>query len=845
MPSFNSLFRLNGKAELPNSPTPQESNFIKRNPWIKALIAITVILPLNAFSQCKFQDKLNEKIPNFIEGDLVKFRINEQALQSNSLETQNHAYSLSIPCSCLPDSFIWEFSLELNLNTSSNNQFCFGFTFDDSTESYFQIGNSQDQLKFIQVGLDTFLGSPNDYNQSSSQSHIILAKKAENLEISIFISETKRFINHFITLPENQITNCFWRISQNGKNAVGSHRISKLNLTAFKDIHAKLKINEIQFLDAKTILLNANQPLRIPDTVVLSINGIKPYLMDYQQDLNTILIEYSSVNQDEIHFKTKGLSSYYGTTLDSQFTVKLNLPKEPIYGDLRISEVLFDALPSYGFLPETEFIEIENLQQKQLNLQSLYLQINNKEYQVKGVLPDSIKFAIISPKCAEYPGVLCFEIPFNLMNSENTIVIKTLLGIPLDSLFLTTKMQDPLFAEGGVSLVNDKDEGPFPPIWSWHSHENKGGSPGQAGIPIQRAQFSKSFTKIQASIVNTSIHFTLLEGIKPDQWVYIKINNKLDSVYYLKGNEFSFKWHTLSDSCTLIFTNRFNRSNEITLPLIKHEFSNLQISEIHFEAPENGDFVELYNAGSKAVRMEDLDILIFDSDDKIKHIIPCSGSEKKWFFPNEYIAFTNNPYYWLREIDSTVPPNIISLNMFPNLSVSGGYIEIVHHLYGRIDKAPFNRDMHTHSNANHKSLVKRSPQLPSYYPSNWMSSLDLFRAASPSLGKTTNYNIHNQNTFSIERRKWLLNSNENELKLTFNFKNEGYYVYVSLFDSHGKFIKSLLEGFQMPKKATYPILLEDLPTLIIPGNYVLKFEAFHINSQDRLRQLERISFIYE
>jgi hypothetical protein len=81
--------------------------------------------------------------------------------------------------------------------------------------------------------------------------------------------------------------------------------------------------------------------------------------------------------------------------------------------------------------------------------------------------------------------------------------------------------------------------------------------------------------------------------------------------------------------------------------------------------------------------------------------------------------------------------------------------------------------------------------------------------------------------------------------LYFNFPSEGYYLYISLFDSWGNPLGMIINGLQMPLTGTYPLVLEDFPTFIKSGNYVLKFEAYHLEALHKLRQIERISFLYE
>jgi hypothetical protein len=183
--------------------------------------------------------------------------------------------------------------------------------------------------------------------------------------------------------------------------------------------------------------------------------------------------------------------------------------------------------------------------------------------------------------------------------------------------------------------------------------------------------------------------------------------------------------------------------------------------------------------------------------------------------------------------------------MFPNLSTEGGYVEIVHHLYGRLDKAPFYRDMHTQTNALHKSLEKRALRLPSSYKKNWATCMDIQAIASPSIGKIHTSNTPKTPMIQIQNRRWFLNNTENKLTSNFNFPSEGYYLYISLFDSWGNPLGIIINGLQMPQSGEFPLLLEDFPKVIKTGNYVLKFDAYHLESQHHVRQIERISFLYE
>jgi hypothetical protein len=131
---FNFLYPYIGKAGN-HKPCPHGNPYHFSYFERLRLIALTLFtLSHSVHAQCTFSDSLNKEIPNFIKGNVNQFRIHNEALQSQSLELTAHSYELSLPCTESPDSLLWEFQLELNINTSTNNRFCFGIRQADSSE---------------------------------------------------------------------------------------------------------------------------------------------------------------------------------------------------------------------------------------------------------------------------------------------------------------------------------------------------------------------------------------------------------------------------------------------------------------------------------------------------------------------------------------------------------------------------------------------------------------------------------------------------------------------------------------------------------------------------------------
>jgi hypothetical protein len=213
--------------------------------------------------------------------------------------------------------------------------------------------------------------------------------------------------------------------------------------------------------------------------------------------------------------------------------------------------------------------------------------------------------------------------------------------------------------------------------------------------------------------------------------------------------------------------------------------------------------------------------------------------------PGEFIVFTQNPYFIISQIDSINPNQIMALTAFPNLKSEGGSVEIVHHLYGRLDKAPFNRDMHSQTATTQRSLEKKALGLSSNNSQNWMSHLSLNQLSSPSFGTYPHVQPPSKKFIELDRRIWIINGLEPQLNLRFAFPNNGYYMNIYLFDAWGNPLGPIHTGLQMPQTGVYPLLLEEFPRINQSGNYVLKFEALHLGDQQRIVQTERISFHYD
>ncbi len=775
------------------------------------------------------------------------FKITQNGIQSNSTEINAHSFVLWIPCSTHnSDTQIWEFNIELGINTSSLNKLHFGYLHSDSSESYFQIGNTKDQLYFKQKHSDTFLGIEKAFDKAEISYKIQLIKCDSLLFIRMFPRAPDTPYIYQLKLQNTAIKSMFWRIFQSGKTAIGKHLISQLFIGTPIQKRETFILQNAKILHAKQLQFSFNKPLLGLNDVQILINNKRPERIEFDANYQVINVFINQEKRDTFLVQFRKIQSHYFSSLDTQFQMIGSFPKFPKYGDLRFSEILFDAIPSYGSLPEVEYIELENLSNNWIALQNSVIQINAKNYTLPAYQWDTGKtHLIISPNCNAYAPLPCLELPFNLLNTANTLVLRDVHGELLDSIDVLSIQHHALFQDGGVSLEAPQESAPLGNSYSWYSNSEQGGSPGTYGTTLYQAIPQKPKSILQLIYQSPFLYLEFLEPLKPAQWIYIYSTEKIDSVFYTSGYRLFHKFKLSNDTLTIKFMDRFQLQQTACLPVIYAGKSTIEITEIYFEGSQNSDFIEIVNTGNYALSYSDLDLLIYDTDNRLKQIVPLINPQKNWLIPNEYVVITENKFPIIRNFDSICLHQILEIKTFPNLSIQGGAVEMVHHLYGRIDKAPFNRSMHSQALRTEVSLEKKSVGLPSAYTQNWMSCLTLAYPYSPTQGRNLTSMDPKVPFAVLKRRRWFLFESEPMFPIQFNFPSEGYLLYISLFDAWGNPIALILNGLPMPKSAVYPLLLEDLPRIYQSGNYVLKFEALHIQEQQRIRQIERISIYYD
>lgn len=814
----------------------------------KTVAFSTLFYTLTVNAQYRFEDSLNSKIPGLLKGDTQYFEIVKQALQSKSQNTQAHQYHLYADDFHLQDSTFFEFHLELNLNTSSQNQFRFGFLQDDQKQRYFVLGNSRDQLQYVSPEKDTLLGNQNDYNKSKTVVTVQLFHFPSYTKIRLFHSQSSQPLTFVINTPQQSPTKgFFWQILQNGKGAIGTHRISLLKFGPVPWTNISPSVISTTKISDRELLVVFSENIIAPHAHSIWIHGIPCDSIRMSPLLpNRLTIINPNPFSDTIQVQLKNIQNRYYVSMDTLIQIGSISTPTPQYGDVRFSEFFFDPLPHYGRLKPITYIEIQKRTKTNINLSKCVLKLNQKSHVLPAKILDSQEFILLSPDSGAFPGTTTIQVPLNFLVSKNTLCLYNSENLLLDSIEISSKNYHPLFSDGGVSVETpSRETHPFTPRYLWFSNSDLGGTPGKSNHPLPIGTPQKSHPITALVLDRNTLHIEFNENLKPHQWIYIEDSKRIDSWFFDQNLYHTLMFPTEDSLVKIQYINRKTEPVNALIPVFKKGSPNIEITEILFESVHGNDFIEIYNCGTVSIATEDLDLLQYDENEFIQKVIPLHTARKKWIHPKEHVVITPNDLSILQCYDSVIPHHVLEISVFPNLPSKGGILEVVHHLAGRLDRAPFHRGMHTQTDFHGKSIEKKMYGLLSRYPENWMSHLGLQTLASPTWGKSISYLEPNEKVIRIEHRQIMMHRPQDAIPLHFHFPMDAYYLSAYLFDTWGNPIGYIFNALQMPQKGTLPILWNNLPRISQEGNYIIKFEARHPRSQKVFYQTERITVLNE
>ena len=811
------------------SPLPKELG------KVALILVFNFIFPIHISAQeiIDFPNRFSDK--EKFNGDTSSFKFTTDGILSNSQITNSHTYSLILPLIPQTNNLYIEFALELNFNPSSANYLNLIIE-GDSVNHKLQIGNKNDGLTFSSnekvIDEKYYL-----FNETKTKS--VFTVRIDST-ITIQFQDINNFNNRSIistTSTIKSINQIRLEISQSGNGAKGGHKLDYLKIGKKKWNIEKPQLINYKQIDNHHLEITYNELISnlIPPNFTLDNSHLTHIWNKPNQIILTIPQINSRIINKTIEFQCFDL---WNNVLSDSINISLYYLDTPRFGELLITEILFDPSPAYGHLPEFEFIELKNTSNKSLDLSSLYWKHNNQIYNFDTGRILSNQILVFGKgdwgkpwfrKQSSVPNLYANGGKIQVYNSNNELITQ---------MKYSPEYFSKEFNDGGVSIErisnSQKDE------LNLNSRNGIRGSPGQAELINSKLNDTKiidHYIQYDSLILNwnhalyTPQIIILINGQDSAKVKNSRSRNRLSIP--LKEIGFVF------DSLDVLFIDVDSiRTHQVIKPQ-KIDYSRIDFNEIHFEVDQYGDFIELINPGTFPVLLEDIDILFYNSQNRLIQVLPLINPVKLTIMPEEILAFCKSPYklhqhnyYW----------NQIALPRFNNLSKDGFLVKIQHHIWGTLDEFNYNINQYTHLDNDTHSLEKLGPNLYSNHPKNWRSSID-----KPTPGYTNSVNNSEfksyGNIIQCDRSKIIL-PNDKNIKISCHQDREIAYVSIDIYNIFGKFLFQLWNLKSINKSGNYLVPLNSKFKNLATGNYILKFEVLYPNNRSKILK-QRISIFNE
>lgn len=492
--------------------------------------------------------------------------------------------------------------------------------------------------------------------------------------------------------------------------------------------------------------------------------------------------------------------------------------------DVIIDEIMADPEPA-NELPCGEYVELYNRSQNPVGLGGWKFQAGSTTKVFPDVIIPAHGFLILSGEkdFEEYGQNLeIFTSSSNIPNDGSTLILKDPGGRIIHSVDFTKDWyRNTIKEEGGWSLEMTDTGNPCGCGDNWEpSTDASGGTPGRlnsvsasnpdlTGPDIERIQIiddSDIIVRFSESTDSTSLagteKFFIDNGIGNPSALIMKPPSYKDLELILssplqKGTLYTLHCPETLKDCA---GNDIQKDSCLLALPDSAEFSDIVINEILANPfPESERFVELYNRSSKVLDLGGIFLSSFDTiEGEMTDPVPVSQGNYL-FFPGDYIVLTNDPQDITRRYYCPHKDFIRKISL-PKMADDNGIVAA-----GRvqdnyiIDLARYSKDMHFPllTSTEGVSLERISPDRPSSVTTNWHSASASCGFATPGYRNSQFINsLSGNNLITISPAIFSPDNDgyNDVVSLGFNPDEPGYYGSIRIYDSQGRFVRTLVSN---------------------------------------------------
>lgn len=531
--------------------------------------------------------------------------------------------------------------------------------------------------------------------------------------------------------------------------------------------------------------------------------------------------------------------------------------------DIVINEIMASPGPG-GSLPPVKYIELYNRSGTAINLQHWTISDGDNTATIRTdffLQPDS--FVVISSTAAAAQlqsvtttiGVSAFP---TLRVNGDELVLRSPEGIVIHAVAYSRNWYaNEVKSNGGWSLEMIDIESPCAGSTNWTaSTDPAGGTPGKKNAVAARNPDNTPPALLQVAADSLHIHLRFNESLDSGQASII-------SNYTIEGREV-----IAAEAMPPFFTNVALTLSTPVVPDVPYMISvqgirdcagnsmvpaiflfgrpvkagagDIVFNEILFNPRENGvDYIELYNRSTHILNLRELFINNRTGAGNPGTLRQVSA-EDRLFFPGDYLLLSEDPEAVQQQYTAKNQAAFWQMNTLPSMPNAAGHILLFNAQGETIDELQYDEKWHFPLVVNPKgvALERINPDKSTQDNNNWHSAAASVGYGTP--GYQNSQFTQNQVTqgdeisisppvFSPDNDGW-----DDFLTISYRFPQQGNVCNISIFDAHGRPIRSLVRNALCGTEGSFRWdgLDADHRQLRI-GIYVVHIEIFHPGGRTR------------
>ena len=527
--------------------------------------------------------------------------------------------------------------------------------------------------------------------------------------------------------------------------------------------------------------------------------------------------------------------------------------------DVLITEFMADPTPSVG-LPEFSFVELKNHSLQDVNLHNWKISNGSTTTTIKtDYILKTDSFLILCPVSAAtaydsfgsslgisgFPGLANDAGMIQLLSPDNRVIHAVR--------YNPYEYRNELIARGGWSLEMIDENNACSGVSNWTASVSPaGGTPGKKNS-VQSSNPDEQPPQLLRFLPVDSIHAILLfdetldsaSASDPSNYSLSDIERSPENAMtlppffdqveillpapMLPGKLYTMAVNHISD-CS---GNEIGLYNSCPLGITEKSVDeDIVFNEILFNPPPYGyDYVELYNRSQKIIRCSELFVAGRDPLGNLKDPLNLVTTERA-FFPGEYLLFTENPAWVLKNYSVAPAAQILGVSNLPSTPDDIGKLVLLNGTGEMVDELDYDHHWHAPllTDESGVALERIRSDLPTNQSSNWTS------ASAPSGYGTPGYKNSESSTapagadlITIEPKIFSpdMDGYQDFCFINYQFPVAGFTGSITVYDVNGRLVRQLVNNILWGTSGSFRWDgLDDQQHLLPMGHYIICCNLF-------------------